>query len=122
MNIPKIIRIGSCDYNVEFTDKDLVANYKEVYGRINYDNHSIEINSVLGDKQQQELTFLHEVFHAITRDRGLEFEDEELIVEELAKGLHQVIRDNQEMFINVDFLKPVKCIPYEEYLENHKEH
>jgi len=98
--IPESIRIGSCDYEVEFTGNGLVANRKECYARIDYDNHLIEINSKLGDKQQRELSFLHEMFHAIAKERGLEFEDEELIVDELAKGLHQVIRDNQEMFVD----------------------
>jgi nitrogen fixation/metabolism regulation signal transduction histidine kinase len=100
VNIPESIRIGSCDYKVDFTDKDLVANCKEVYARINYDNHLIEINNKLGDKQHKELSFLHEMFHGIIRNRNLEIEDEELIVEELARGLHQIIRDNQEIFIN----------------------
>lgn len=104
MNIPKSIRIGSCDYKVDFTDKDLVANYKEVYARINYDNHLIEINNKSGDKQHKELSFLHEMLHGIIRDRNLEIEDEELIVEELARGLHQIIRDNQEIFVSKEDL------------------
>ena len=42
------------------------------------------------------------MFHGMLRDRALEVENEELIVDELAKALHQIIRDNPIMFYNAD--------------------
>ena len=98
MNIPKKIRIGSCDYDVLLTERDLVANQKESYATIDYSNHEIEINTKLGDSQLNELSFLHEMFHGIIEERSLAVQDEELIVEGLAKGLHQIIRDNPNIF------------------------
>lgn len=119
MNIPEKIRIGSCDYDVKFTQENLVNKGKECYAIVEYDNHLIEINNKLGDKQTDELSFLHEIFHAVLRERALEVEDEELIVEELAKGLHQIIRDNQEMFIDKNYFeeKQWRVNPYKENKE-----
>ena len=98
MNIPKALRIGSCDYIIDFTDNDLVSNHKECYACINYDKHTIEINSKLGDNQLNELSILHELFHGIIKERNIEVDNEELVVEELARGMHQVIRDNPKLF------------------------
>jgi len=100
MIIPNKIRIGSCDYDVDFTEDNIVVNGSHCKAAIAYDDHVISIGTKLGDAQQRELSFLHEMFHGIVNERSLEFEDEELVVEELAKGLHQVIRDNQGMFTN----------------------
>jgi len=100
MKIPKKIRIGSCDYNIEFTENNLVADGKECYATIDYNHHKIMINKNLGDTQQNELSFLYEVFHGIARERNLALEDEEFIVEEFARGLHQIIKDNLEIFKN----------------------
>jgi Zn-dependent peptidase ImmA (M78 family) len=102
MIIPEVVRIGSCYYDVIFTDKDLVANHQECYACVDYNKHVIEINSLLGDEQLNELSLLHEMFHVILKDRGIEVENEEFIVEELAKGLHQVILDNPHMFLEVE--------------------
>lgn len=101
MNIPKKIRIGSVDYEVVLTDENLVLNGREVYAWIDYNYHLIKINRNLQDKQGQEQTFLHELMHGIVKERSLEIGncDEETLVEELAIGLHQVIRDNPGIFL-----------------------
>lgn len=98
MNIPNKVRIGSCDYVVEFTDQTLVANGRESYATIDYDNHEIRINETIGDTQNKELCFLHELFHGITKERDLQLDNEKLVVEEFARGMHQVIRDNSDIF------------------------
>jgi len=104
MIIPEVVRIGSSDYEVEFTDNPIVVDHKECYAAIDYNNHTIEISNQLGDIQTQEQSFLHELFHGIVRDRALEIQDEEFVVDELAKAMHQVIRDNKIMFLDeVDF-------------------
>lgn len=100
MNIPEVVRIGSCYYDVEFTNEVMTLNKVEVSGIIDYNNHVIQLSSSIGDVQQQEQTFLHEVVHGIARDRSLDLgENEEMIVDEISKGLHQVILDNPRMFI-----------------------
>lgn len=98
ITIPAVVRVGSCDYAVEFVEHPLTLNDKECLGVVDFNMHRISINSNLGDRQQHELTFLHELLHAIVHERGLELENEELIVNELTRGLHQIIRDNPTMF------------------------
>ena len=100
MLIPEVVRIGSFDYLVEFTDNPIVVDYKECFASINYNEHLIQINNTLGDIQTQEQSFLHEMFHGILKDRAIEVEDEEFVVDELAKALHQIIRDNPTMFLD----------------------
>lgn len=108
MIIPEVVRIGSCDYDVEFTDRDIVVNHQECYAVIDYNNHLIEISSKLGDIQTQEKSFLHEMFHGILKERAIEVEDEEFVVDELAKALHQIIRDNPIMFLNEENIEFVE--------------
>lgn len=98
MNIPESIRIGSCNYEVVFTDMDLVSNHMECYANIDYDKHLITISNKLGDTQTKELSLLHEMFHGIIKERNLDIGNEELVVEEFARSLHQIIRDNPNMF------------------------
>lgn len=100
MKIPEIIRIGSCDYSVEFTSSPIVVDRKECNAAIHYDTHHIEIRNTETDFQSNEISFLHEVVHGIMHERNLELpEDErEMFVEGMARGLHQIIRDNQGIF------------------------
>ena len=102
MYIPKTIRIGSYDYAVNQTNKTLVINAKQCKGTIDYNYHTIDIDTSIQDRQGQEETLLHELFHGIVNERNLDLtnSNEEIIVEELARGLHQVIRDNPDMFKN----------------------
>lgn len=99
MEIPNKVRIGSTDYEVKLTKDNLVCDGKECAGTIDYNFHIINIQEGIQDKQAQEITFLHELLHGIVRDRNVKVENEELVVEEIAIGLHQVIRDNPRIFI-----------------------
>jgi hypothetical protein len=99
VEIPNKVRIGSVDYEVTVEDKTIVLDAVQCKGKIDYEYHKINIDSSIQDKQSQEITFLHEVLHGIIRDRNLEVENEELVVEEISRGLHQVIRDNTHIFI-----------------------
>lgn len=100
MNIPKIVRIGSVTYDVIVSDETLVVDRQECKGLIDYEFHKIKINNLVQDKQGQEQTFLHELVHGIVRARSLDLEnsDEETIVDEIALGLHQVVKDNSIIF------------------------
>lgn len=102
MNIPELVRIGSMDYTVILSEKIILKESKQCYGHINFENHLIKIDKTLQDPQGQEQTFLHELVHGIIKERNLDLfnSDEETIVDELASGLHQVIRDNPKIFIN----------------------
>lgn len=102
MEIPDKVRIGSVDYDVIIEDKTIVLDSSQCKGKIDYEFHKINIDSSIQDKQEQEKTFLHELVHGIARERSLDLEkaDEETIIDEISIGLHQVIRDNPEIFLN----------------------
>lgn len=100
MNIPNKVRIGSADYEVKQEDKTITINSVQCKGMIDYEYHEIKIDTSIQDKQGMEQTFLHELVHGIVRERSLDLQnsDDETIVDEIAMGLHQVIRDNANIF------------------------
>ena len=101
MIIPESVRIGSIDYKVIFTDEILAVGGHMVYGLIEYDKHNIKIKNGITDSQGIESTLLHEIMHGITHERNFTYDknDDEGITEELARGLHQLIKDNPDMFL-----------------------
>lgn len=97
MEIKDKIKISSMEYKVTFTDEDIVLDNKLCNGTIDYENLIITLCSNRS-LQRQEETFIHEVVHGIIRERNLILEDEEMIVDEISKGLYQVIKDNEDIF------------------------
>ncbi|GEM_PF-796903 len=106
MNIPNKVRIGSADYEVKQEDETITINSVQCKGMIDYEYHEIKIDTSIQDKQGMEQTFLHELVHGIVRERSLDLQnsDDETIVDEIAMGLHQVIRDNIKIFCSDDKL------------------
>jgi len=100
MKIPDKVRIGSIDYTVEITGEVIIVDRKECNGEIDYNEKVIKIRNDMQCVQSQEITLLHEIVHGIVYERNFAYEkcNEETITEELARGLHQVIKDNPEMF------------------------
>ncbi len=100
MKIPEKVRIGSMIYPVIQSDKILIVDHKECKGKIDYERHTIEVNNYVQDLQGCEQTFLHEIVHGIVDSRAISLDnsDTELVVDELAMGLHQLILDNPEIF------------------------
>lgn len=98
MKILDKIRIGSVDYDIKQTDNNVVVDGRTCYGAIRYSDHVIELDGKLCDRQRMELTLLHEMFHGILHERAIQVENEEELVEGLARGMHQILRDNSEMF------------------------
>lgn len=118
MNIPSKVRIGSIDYDVELTDETLVLNAQQSLGIIDYDNTKIRIAKDIQSQQKQEQTFLHEVVHGITREFKIDFtEDEETIVDKLAYGLHQIIRDNLPNTIKIGNISVTEGMNLDEIAE-----
>lgn len=97
MVIKDKIKIGSMEYEVKNTDEPILLDNQACNGIIDYENLLILIykNRAI---QKQEETFIHEILHGIIHERNLILEDEEMIVEEISKGLYQVIKDNIEIF------------------------
>ncbi|CEQ10678.1 phage protein [[Clostridium] sordellii] len=97
MNIKNDIKIGSMSYNVKITNEPIILDHQECKGIIEYDDLVIKISNKIA-KQRQEETFIHEILHGIIRERNLEIEDEEILVDEISKGLYQFINDNIDIF------------------------
>jgi phenolic acid decarboxylase len=91
------VKVGAITYEVISKPETLCLNQRECAGIINYEDATIRLNSNRS-KQKVYQTFLHELFHAIFTDRDINVDNEEEIVDSLAKGLHQVIIDNPDLF------------------------
>lgn len=100
MNIPDIVRIGSVDYKVLQSPDAILLDHAECAGMIEYEQHVIKLNNEVQDSQGMEQTFLHEVIHGIVEDRKIKLPDVDMerIVDDIAVGLHQIIRDNPNVF------------------------
>lgn len=88
------------EYEVIMTDEPIFMDNLRAYGHINFDDKQILIDKTLREKQGHAQTLVHEIIHGIIYDRGLDFRNdgEETIVDQLAKGLYQVVKDNPELF------------------------
>lgn len=99
MNIPKKIRIGSMDYDVIQGEETLLSDGQQLLGEIDHVYHTIKLDTAIQDRQGIEISFLHELVHGILNSREMhDSSQNEKLVDELAKGLHQVIRDNPSIF------------------------
>ena len=96
MTIPTKIKIGSIVYEIETTDTPLIVDNKVCSGKVQYLYSKIQLSGEdMQGEQARNVTFWHEIVHAIVYDRGLDWgKDNELFTEELAKGLHSLMVDN----------------------------
>ena len=108
MFIPEKVRVGSVDYNVTVADERLILDTQQCSGTVDYGMNEINIDSGIQSKEHCEITFLHELVHAIFNERNLYFPEfgidgdiEEKIVNCVAYGLHQVVKDNPQVFTQV---------------------
>lgn len=85
MKIPKRVKIGGINYII--SDKHDLDNW----GQVCYADQIIHLKSSLSP-QQKEMTFLHEVLHAIISDRALDDRINEEMVENLGAGLYAFFR------------------------------
>ena len=106
INIPDKVRVGSIDYDVAVGEDPIIINGVQALGYCDYMNSKIKLDKSIQGNQQLEVTFLHELIHTLFNDckidlisYGLEYEQMEYIVDSLAYSLHQVIRDNKEIFM-----------------------
>ena len=96
MNIPKKFKVGGTVYEIVY--KDMVDNEEEYRGCANFREQRIEIKNGLA-KEYAERTFLHEVIHLITNFLSIEWgKNDELWTESMANVLHQIIKDNKDVF------------------------
>jgi len=98
MKIPDKVKIGGVDYTIAYEKKLILSSNKAGLGCIDYDNAVIKIEPDVQCEQAKCLTLLHEIMHGIAEHFGLNINDNEDVIDKLAKGLYMVIKDNPEMF------------------------
>ena len=100
MNIPEKIVISGMEYKVGLSNDVLFCDNLRAYGHIDFDKKEILIDKTLRENQGHIQTLIHEILHGIVYDREISFlqDDEETIINQLAKGLYQIIIDNPNMF------------------------
>lgn len=98
------VHIGYRNYDIVFVKK---IDGEKSHGECIYPKHPMhgkgKIRILKGqDGIEKSNTILHEIFHAIARDKGLELSDamEERIVCAFTNGLVAFIKDNPKFFIN----------------------
>lgn len=101
MKIPKSVRIGGVEYDVEFAE--IVRMGAELcYGSISYPDTLIQISETdAGEHQHQCVTLWHEILHGLFYHACMKVENEEEIVEVLSKGIYQVLQDNGRRFFDI---------------------
>jgi hypothetical protein len=102
MKIPEYIRIGGVDYAVIETP-GLNNGTQVCYGHIDFEKSLIEFNPERGTSHQFKGQILwHEILHGIAHHANLEFkDDEEQIIDTLAKGIYQVLQDNGKRLFDI---------------------
>jgi hypothetical protein len=98
MNIPKSIKIGGVNYEIQYIP-DLNNGVEVLYGNINFEQSVIKLSSTIACSQQAQcITLLHEILHGIAEHAKLKIENEEHIVNVLSNGIFQVVQDNPDLF------------------------
>lgn len=101
MMIPESVRIGGVEYVVKYTP-NLNDGVNMAYGRISYEDCTIELSDTVGKGHEKRCRILwHEILHGIREHAGLEIENEEAIVDMFSKGIYQVLQDNGRRFFDL---------------------
>ena len=101
MKIPKSIRIGGVDYEIEHEDNLRMGN-ELCYGTISYNDCVISISSTDSNNHQHKcITLWHEILHGIFEHACMHPKNEEQVVEILSKGIYQVLQDNGRALFDI---------------------
>lgn len=99
MNIPKEVKILGLIYKVEEVECIDVKN-EETAGEADHNNLVIRLKSNLSSTQKEN-TLIHEIVHSILESLGdHEPSDDEKFVYRFSSVLHQVLKDNQSLFLD----------------------
>ena len=94
MNIPESIRIGDQVFQVKLVT-ECNSDGRVLAGNIDFVTGVLKLRSdMFGD--YLDCVFLHEVMHGMFEFMG--YEQDETMVDRLAKALHMVIKDNPSIF------------------------
>ena len=95
MTLPKSIKVGALHFEVELV-RDFNEDGRPLDGQIDHGMAKITIKGNL-NKQLQVQTLLHEIVHAIESQTGRRQELKEPMIDALAFGFYQVLRDNPDL-------------------------
>lgn len=103
ITMPKTIQIDSVTYDIEMSDNSLVLDGQECLGTIDYNCGVISLNSEKIGYRVLPKILMHEIMHGIITERGITLKgDEEKIIDELAIGVINLIRQNPKL---INFIK-----------------
>lgn len=101
MKIPKSVRIGGVDYQVELAENVRIGN-EICFGSIDYGESVIAISTTDGTGHQHQcITLWHEILHGIINHACMKLDNEEDVVEVLSKGIYQVLQDNGRSLFDI---------------------
>lgn len=92
------VKIGGITYSVEQVDVVEVNDDKNCIGACDRQDLVISLLKKL-PRQRKDQTLIHEIMHAAVAEAGLEFDDEEDVVNRLSIVLYQVLKDNDFSFL-----------------------
>ena len=98
MNIPSTIKVGYKDYAVPKVDH-LDDDTRLLYGRVLFGEEVIKLANRYPENQMK-CTLIHELVHAVDDMQDIKLTEEQVI--KLGTGLYQVIKDNPDMFKEVE--------------------
>ena len=101
MNIPETLKVAGFNYCVERPYDSFIINGDPCDGVHDFGQQLIRVARTNSSEYQQ-VVFLHEMAHAIVANYCsgiLDDDTEERFVEQFAKGLYQVLNDNEHIFI-----------------------
>lgn len=108
IHIPDTVKIAGCVYSVEREDRSFVNGSNVVDGTYSFFDQKIKVVRE-GTEAYQSVVFLHELMHGIIENYCpsiVSAADEEKLVEQISKGLFQVITDNPEIIKEVKHEHP----------------
>ncbi|MGN2371816.1 hypothetical protein ACTFJW_17540 [Clostridium cagae] len=95
MNIPSKVKIGGIPYKVIECSNPSEED-SNIDGRIIYHKQELRLKNDMAPEYKENI-FIHEIIHGILELIGVE-QDENLVIR-LSNSVHQVIKDNPEIFI-----------------------
>lgn len=98
-NIPDKVKIGFKDYKVNKVGHEVISDNQVCYGEIQYDNGVINL-STINSKDMQNCALIHECVHGIDDIFDIGLSEDKII--KLGKGMYEFIKDNPQIFTNVD--------------------
>lgn len=108
MNIPNAVRIGGYRYEIERPEGPFYTDSGDLCDGLHVPNVQVIKVAKDGNDEYQKTVFLHECLHAIIYTfcgNLVSDDDEEKLVENLAKGMYQFIKDNPSVFENREAFK-----------------